>query len=505
MYQAIILLLIMRATVNAQDHDVRLSHIGGKQGRVEVLNNGQWGTVCRDGWSFFDALVVCKQLGFPWLAKYGWKHDAGNGTGPVWLSNVRCNGSETRLDECANDGWMEHQCVDTSHAAAVKCLDQDEWKDEFAGIFLADGGSFNGEYEGRVMVNLHTDDWQQRFLICDQGWDLADANAICRMKHLPSALRATTSSYFGKYDPHITTYTHVSNVSYLATDFACTGNESHIAQCPAKAWFQDECPTGRTAGVICNRIEESEEFQLRLVNGSTPNEGRVEVFTNGTWGSICLDGSWSIGYPESNVICRQLGFGYGLETPTDDRFGRTDGPVALSGYITCAGGESSFAQCYIATLVYDEYNTPDKECFNKEDSYQAGVICSGPVPESRSPVRTSYNGGGHVLIHHDGRWGTICKAGWTLANAQVVCRELGFRAPEEALVDGRWPGDGPIFLSGVSCKGDEDALDQCDLGEWYQHDCTHSMDVYVICAADCVVTSFIALLTSLVTALWLLQ
>ena len=109
------------------DHEVRLSNIGEKQGRVEVLNNGEWGTVCLDGWDFFDALVVCKQLGFPWLAQNGWRHDEGSGTGPAWLGSVRCRGSEARLDVCENDGWMEHQCADNSHAAAVSCLNQTEF------------------------------------------------------------------------------------------------------------------------------------------------------------------------------------------------------------------------------------------------------------------------------------------------------------------------------------------------------------------------------------------
>ena len=45
---------------------------------------------------------------------------------------------------------------------------------------------------------------------------------------------------------------------------------------------------------------------MRLVGGySNKNQGRVEVFINGLWGSACGEG-WSL--PEADVVCRELGY-----------------------------------------------------------------------------------------------------------------------------------------------------------------------------------------------------
>ena len=48
-----------------------------------------------------------------------------------------------------------------------------------------------------------------------------------------------------------------------------------------------------------------EEGNIQLVNGSVPNEGRVEICSNSNWGTVCNDDR---GYSEAKVVCRQLGY-----------------------------------------------------------------------------------------------------------------------------------------------------------------------------------------------------
>ena len=102
--------------------DVRL--VGGSgphAGRVEVLHNGAWGTVCNNYWDLQDATVVCHQLG------YGRAVSAvvayGGGSGPIWYDAVNCSGSEANLTQCAHRGLGVHFC-DHSRDAGVFCASE---------------------------------------------------------------------------------------------------------------------------------------------------------------------------------------------------------------------------------------------------------------------------------------------------------------------------------------------------------------------------------------------
>ena len=91
------------------------------EGRVEVYHNGEWGTVCDDGWDLNDAQVVCNQLGFNRVAAV--RHGAlyGQGIGRIWLNNLNCTGAELTIENCSHTGWGIGNC---SHSkdAGMKCF-----------------------------------------------------------------------------------------------------------------------------------------------------------------------------------------------------------------------------------------------------------------------------------------------------------------------------------------------------------------------------------------------
>ena len=54
----------------------------------------------------------------------------------------------------------------------------------------------------------------------------------------------------------------------------------------------------------CELARECNETDVRLIDGRSVFDGRVEICLGGLWGSVC-DDKWD--YREAAVVCRQLG------------------------------------------------------------------------------------------------------------------------------------------------------------------------------------------------------
>ncbi len=101
---------------------------GGKyegEGRLEVKFNNRWSPVCNSGWDLNDAKVVCHQLGYD-LNVTTDIHAITTLTsgGTMWLSYVRCLGSENNLADCSHRTWGYSSC----QHAGVQCFNTSSTK-----------------------------------------------------------------------------------------------------------------------------------------------------------------------------------------------------------------------------------------------------------------------------------------------------------------------------------------------------------------------------------------
>ena len=88
---------------------------------MEVYHNGEWGTVCGNGWDLDDAQVVCIELGFG--GAIAARHNAyyGEGSGQIGLNDVNCTGTEGTIKNCLHSGWGIKDCTH-SEDAGVRCI-----------------------------------------------------------------------------------------------------------------------------------------------------------------------------------------------------------------------------------------------------------------------------------------------------------------------------------------------------------------------------------------------
>ena len=90
--------------------------------------------------------------------------------------------------------------------------------------------------------------------------------------------------------------------------------------------------------------------------------------------------------------------------------------------------------------------------------------------------------GGRLELYYNYKWGTVCDDGWSVTDAAVACRQLGFVSVSDRTeyFDSGMSSQ-PIWLDDVDCKGPESRLIDCSHAGIGQNDCAHSEDVGFVC------------------------
>ena len=89
-------------------------------GRLEFYYNGTWGTVCDDVWGISEAAVACRQMGFLGVSNsdnplFG----PGVSSQTIWLDDVVCRGSESRLIDCGHAIIGQNDCLHSEDVGIV--------------------------------------------------------------------------------------------------------------------------------------------------------------------------------------------------------------------------------------------------------------------------------------------------------------------------------------------------------------------------------------------------
>ncbi|XP_011691078.1 PREDICTED: uncharacterized protein LOC105452012 [Wasmannia auropunctata] len=331
-----------------------------------------WGIVCdsRNSWTLKEAHILCRQLGYIRGAEMAWQ-GRNNGSGvPTWIAanTITCHGNETRFQSC----------------------------------------KYKLKKKRKTLCNFNQCPYCQTVLghwgqVCDDGFGMINADVICKELGFDlGALEVRPGGFYGNLDPP---------TRFMVDQLKCRGNETTLRECDFNGWGVHNCQPEEAVGIVCKTAEdtckedewkcdnslscipipficdevvdcpdhsdESSEhcdapFELRLANGSSPLQGRVEVRHHGVWGTMCDDDFTNA---TATVICRSLGYGGIAIAKKNGYFGPGQGPIWLD-EVFCHGNESQLYRC-------DHNHWGRHNCDHNED---AGVICSsGDINDTEQP------------------------------------------------------------------------------------------------------------------------
>jgi len=268
-------------------------------GRVEVLHNNEWGTVCDDDFNNAACRVVCRQLGYSGGRCLVGEPTAENGCiskehhftstslpQHIWLDDVTCTGEEQSLAECQHKGWNQSNC-EHKEDAGCKCETANSITSTQT-VLVSPGpvgpsGNDSGmcgkwhiqllatdtnEDRGVGLVAVLTDD-DRWGLVCDDWWDDNAARIIC------TCLGYTR--WKALYNIH-----HASTLPVLYDKLQCSVNASSLDQCNITM----TSPGQRVKS--CNAANEAAAVSCIPYLTHHRNEERVNLSCSGHLMTVCI-------------------------------------------------------------------------------------------------------------------------------------------------------------------------------------------------------------------------
>ena len=152
-----------------------------------------------------------------------------------------------------------------------------------------------------------------------------------------------------------------------------------------------------------------------------------------------------------------------------------DAPLGMSLHQAVMG-------CPYAEVCDDGHdNDGDGQVDCHDPNCEDAESCADAIPRVRL-VNAFHPYEGLITVYDGEEWGSVCHRDWSVQDAEVVCRELGY--PGLELTGSQFRSvfplfDGPIHIADVACTGDEASLLDCPAGGTRY--CDHGGDVFVSC------------------------
>ncbi|XP_028408849.1 scavenger receptor cysteine-rich type 1 protein M130-like isoform X2 [Dendronephthya gigantea] len=408
-------------------------------GRVEVLHNGSWGTVCDTNWDLKDAKVVCRELGYLNAVRALQGGQVSRGSGQIWLNDVACTGNEQFLNSCSHHLAFRSNNCDHSKDAGVECSSTVARYNTYL-IKSSSYGYLRRFGENHLHFSRHPGN-HFRFI---KENILQEANTG-KCVHARNDLFVGLSYHCD--GPTASRWRYDSFARHLKL----VNKYPNYCVSPWRYYGKPGLEVSPGVSHVCNSWNrmalelDIDECSLKLDNCG--NNSRC-IDSPGAFSCVCLEG-----YSGNGLICNDI----------DECSLSTDNCLPNSSCVNTAGSYRCICD--------------DREVGN-------GTSCKGKDIRLKGPSIS--NGTGRVEVFYNGEWGTVCDDNWDIKDANVACRQLGYLYAIKALQGGNIPsGSGRIWSDEVACTGSEQKLSSCGrhVRGWGVHDCSHEEDAGVECSS----------------------